>query len=102
MGDLFGGKRNARIQAAATLKAANDQAAADRLAAQQAQMGIESAIAQSRAAEAASEKLNIPMDQVEVDLAPQDEGVIDSATGRRRPQRVAFQANRGSGAGINI
>jgi len=102
MGDLFGTKKAAKISAAATLKAANDQAAADRLAAQQAQIGVETTIAQSRAANAAAELLNVPMQQAEVDLAPLEQTVADPTTGRRRPQRVAFQTNRGGGSGIQI
>ena len=82
-------------------KAAEDQARADREAARAMQQGRETMIAQARAAERASELLNVPMEQAEVDLAPEADQV-DPTTGRRRPIRAAFQSARASASGIRI
>lgn len=105
MGNLFGGgaKKAAKIQAAATLKAAEDQAKANRLAAQAAQQSTETMIAQGKAADAARELLDVPMEQVEVDIATGDNPEeVDPTTGRRRPRRAAFLANVSSGSGIRL
>lgn len=95
------GNGAAKRQARATEKAAADQAKADRLAAVALQQGRETMIAQARASEQAQELLNVPMEQVEVDLASND-AEIDPATGRRRPTRAAFMSTRAAGSGIRI
>ena len=100
-GDLFG-KKSARKSAEATLKAANDQAAADRLAAQAAQSSRETSIAQIQAGDRARELLDVPMEQVQVDLAVGPQGEVDPVTGRRRPVRAGFMSPRSSGSGIQI
>lgn len=104
-GSIFGrssAKKAAKAQAEATLKAASDQAAADRLAAKAAQAGVETQIAQRQAIEMAREGLDRPLEQAEVDLASGDEAEIDPATGRRRPARAAFMSERAAGSGIKI
>jgi hypothetical protein len=94
------GNKAAKRAARETAKAAADQAAADRLAAQALQQGRETMIAQAKAAQDASELLSIPMEQAEVDLAP-EAAQVDPATGRRRPTRAAFMsAPRSSGITI--
>lgn len=95
------GNSAAKRQARATEKAAADQAAADRNAAIALQQGRETMIAQARASERAQEILNVPMEQAEVDLAP-DSAEIDPATGRRRPTRASFMSTRPAGSGIRI
>lgn len=100
-GDLFG-KKSAKRQADATLKAAADQAAADRLAAQAMQQSRETQVAQIQASDQARDLLDVPMDVAEVDLAVQDEEAVDPDTGRRRPVRATFMSNRPSGSGIRI
>lgn len=100
-GDLFG-KKSARKTAQATLKAAADQAAADRLAAQAVQRSQETSIAQIRASEQAKELLNVPMEQVQVDLAVGPQGEVDPVTNRRRPTRQGFMSNAYGGSGIKI
>lgn len=95
------GQGAARRQARATEKAAADQAKADRLAAVALQQGRETMIAQARASERASELLDVPMEQVEVDLSADNEEV-DATTGRRRPARAAFTSTRPAGSGIRI
>jgi hypothetical protein len=103
MCDLFGAKKAAKINAAATLKSAEDQAKANRLAAQAAQQSNEITIAQSQAASAARELLDVPMDQAVVDIATGDDAPeIDPVTGRRRTRRAAFMANVSSGSGIQL
>lgn len=102
-GDLFGAKKAAKIGAAATLKSAEDQAKANRLAAQAAQQSSEISIAQAQAASAAKELLDVPMDQVQVDVATGDDPLeVDPTTGRRRTRRAAFMANVSSGSGIQL
>lgn len=100
-GDLFGAQ-SAKKQAAATLKAANDQAAADRLGAQASQQMRETSIAQIQASEQARDLLDRPMGQAEVDLSAATVEDTDPATGRRRPARASFMTNRASGSGIRI
>lgn len=105
MGGLFGGgkaKKAAKIQADATLKAAEDEAAANRVAAQAAQANKETLIAQTAAAEAAREKLARPMEQVDVTLATPDDAEIDPVTKRRRPTRASFMSAPSSSSGLNI
>lgn len=99
-GDLFG-KKAARRDAAATLKAANDQAAADRLAAQALQQSREGQLAQIQASDRAGELLDVPMEQVQVDLAVGPEGEIDPITQRRRTARSGFMSAKPK-AGIQI
>lgn len=95
------GNKAAKRQARATEEAARLQAKADRDAAVALQQGRETMIAQARAAEKASELLSVPMDQAEVDLAP-DNAEVDPVTGRRRPIRAAFMSTRAQGSGIRI
>ena len=102
MCDLFGTKKAAKIGAAATLKSAEDQAKANRLAAQAAQANTETIIAQTRASDAARELLDVPMEEAQVDIAVGDAPEIDPATGRRRTRRSAFMANVSSGSGIRL
>lgn len=100
-GDLFG-KKSAKATAAATLKAASDQAAADRLSAQALQASRETTIAQIQASDQAKALLDVPMEQVQVDLAVGPQGEADPITGRRRPTRAGFMSNIGAGSGIKI
>ena len=89
---LFGGgKKAARIQADATLKAANLQASSDRENARAATLTMENMAAQSRAADQAAEKLSRPQPEVSVLLAPDTETPeIDPETKRRRTARSSF------------
>lgn len=96
------GKKAARKVAAATLKAAEMQAANDRLQAQGALQTLSTQIAQKRASEQAAESLSRPQQQIDVTLAtdtPAPE--LDPTTGRRKTVRSTFQS-RTNGAGISI
>lgn len=92
LGKIFGsGKKAARKQAAATLTAANMQAASDRESARAAVLNMQNMAAQSRAADVAAEKLSRPQPKVSVTLAPETEiPEIDPETKRRRTARDAF------------
>lgn len=89
---IFGsGKKAAKIQADATLKAANLQASSDRENARAATLTMENMAAQSRAADQAAEKLSRPMGEVNVLLAPETETPeLDPETKRRRTARTPF------------
>jgi hypothetical protein len=102
MGFLSGGKKAAKRQAAATLKAAEMQAANDRLVAQAAQQSLETTLAQKNAADKAAELLSKPQEQIDVQLAPDAPAAeIDVSTGRRRTTRSKFQS-ASTGSGIRI
>lgn len=90
--EIFGGgKKSAKIQADATLKSANMQAASDRENARAATLTMENMAAQSRAADEAAEKLARPQQEVSVLLAPETETPeIDPETRRRRTARSSF------------
>lgn len=103
MGFIFnGGKKAAKIQAAATLEAANKQAANDALMSQAAQQGRETLVAQNAAAQKAAELLSKPQELVDVQLAPDAPAEIDPGTGRRKTVRQTYNVNRPSGSGIKI
>lgn len=102
MGFLSSGKKAARIQAKATLEAANMQAANDRLIAQAAQQSLETTLAQKNASDKAAELLSKPQEQIDVQLAPDAPAAeIDVTTGRRKTTRSRFQSAK-SGSGIRI
>lgn len=91
MGFLSSGKKSAKKQAEATLKAANMQAASDRESARAATLNMENMAAQSRAADVAAEKLSRPVQDVSVLLAPETETPeIDPETNRRKTTRSQF------------
>lgn len=88
---LGGGKKAARRQAEATLKAANMQASSDRENARAATLNMENMAAQSLAADRAAERLSRPQQEVSVLLAPETETPeIDPETKRRRTARTPF------------
>lgn len=103
MGFIFGsGKKAAKIQANATLEAAELTAASDRLAVQASQQALETGIAQKAAADRAAEILRQPQEQIDVQLAPAvEEATIDESTGRRKTRRSTFQRSTKS-SGIQI
>src|SRR4051794_17684518 len=95
------GKKAAKANAAATLKAANMQATNDAYAAQGAAQTQATIAAQQKAATSASELLSKPMQTVDVNLAPDAaEAAVDSS-GRRRTTRSQFMASTPS-SGIKI
>jgi hypothetical protein len=97
------GTKGAKRQAAATLKAAADEAKNDRLVAQGAQQTQEAMMAQRKAAQDASELLSAPQDQIDVQLAPDTpDAEIDRKTGRRRTPRSSFMSSGAAGSGIRI
>jgi hypothetical protein len=104
LGFIFGdGKKAAKEQAQATLTAANMQANSDRLVAQAAQQSQETMLAQTKAAEAASELLSTPQDQVDVNLAPDSHvAEIDPTTGKRRTTRSTYTTKTPITSGLNI
>jgi hypothetical protein len=99
MGGLFGGgKKAARITAAATLKSAEMQAANDRLVAQASQNSMETMLAQSVASDKAAELLSVPQGQIDVQLgASTDAPTVDEATGKRRTVRQKYTPTRNKG-----
>lgn len=99
---LFGGgKKAAKRQAEATLKAANMQAASDRETARAAVLTMSNLSAQARAADVAAEKLSRPQPDVDVLLAPEAEAPeIDPLTNRRRTARSSFFSRPTSGIAI--
>jgi len=98
-------KKAAKIQADATLAAANAQAKQARLQAQAAQQTMEAGLARSRIQEAAKDAAdNQTQDTVKVEQATPDnslDGNVDE-TGRRRAPRDAFRVQTPGQAGINI
>lgn len=102
MGDLTGAKKAAKLQSAATNRAADMQAKADREAAQAAQYSLETATAQDKASREAAALLSTPLDQVDVALGSNlNDGMsVDQATGKRRTVRQQFRFPAKSG--INL
>jgi hypothetical protein len=97
-----GAKKGAKIQAAATLKAANDTAGNDRLIAQAAQQSRETMLAQDNASRSAAELLNKPMGMADVQLASSDSAAeIDPDTGRRRTRRSTY-TSKSPTSGVRI
>lgn len=97
---LFGG--GGKKQAKAIRDSAEMQAKNDRLAAQAAQQGLESTVAQDKAARIAAETLSRPAEKIDVQLAPSvPEAEIDPTTGRRRTVRSSFTSKTAS-SGIKI
>ncbi len=97
-----GGKKAARIQAAATLKTAADQAAADREAARGSVLTQQTLIAQKNATDRAGELLDDPQEAATVVLSrEQDAPEIDPETGRRKTRRGQFFRPAGQ-SGITI
>lgn len=96
---LFGrsaAKRAAKEAADAQI-ASERRAAADAAeAARSNQIARENVIARDAAVEGASQFLDRPMGEVDVDVAVTDPAEIDPATGRRRPTRAAFMSDRAS------
>lgn len=101
-GKLTGATQAAKRQANATREATAKAVQSDLIAAQAAQASRETAIAQQAASSAAAELLSQPVDQVDVNLAPQLNAEIDATTGRRRTARSAFMSRSSSGSGISI
>jgi alanyl-tRNA synthetase len=100
---LGGGKKAAKIQAAATIKSAEMQAGSDRLTAQAAQSAQETMLAQTRASERASEILSVPQEKVDVQLATDaTPSEIDPGTGRRKTARSPFMAQGQASAGVRL
>lgn len=102
VGRLTGATQAAKRQAAATRDATAKAVQSDLMAAQQAQASRETAIAQQSATAAAADLLAQPVDQVDVNLAPQLDAEIDTTTGRRKTPRSAFMSRSSSGSGISI
>lgn len=89
--DLFGAKKAAKIQAEATLKSANMQAASDREVARANTLSIQSQLAQDRASDMAAELLSTPQESATVILSPEEDALpVDEATGRRKSRRSQF------------
>lgn len=96
-------KKAAKIQADATLAAANAQAKQARLQAQVAQQTMEAGLARSRIQEAAKDAAdNQTTDTVQVEQATPDNSLNVSEDGRRRAPRDAFRVQTPGQAGINI
>lgn len=92
MGFIFGsGKKAAKIQAAATLQSAEQQAQSDRWAAKAAQQTQETLLAQNKMAQYATEILSKKTGTLDVQLAPEAPATeTDPKTGRRRNPRNRF------------
>lgn len=104
-GSLLGrskARKASEKQAALTVKSAKLEAAAAAEAVRGNQIAREATLAQATAADAAATLLDVPMEQVEVDLAPTPDAEIDPATGRRRPTRAAFQSGGRAQSGLRI
>lgn len=87
--------------AKAQRKAAEAEAANDRLMAQAAQQQREASIAQQKASSDAATLLDRPVEPVTVQVGEQANAPVDPTTGRRRTPRSQFQiSNPGSGLRI--
>lgn len=103
MGGLFNsGAKAAREQAKAMKEQAEQQAYNDRLMAQAAQNARETVLNQDKAAAAAAELTDKPVDKVDVQVGEDVPAAeIDPSTGRRRTVRSSFQLNRKT-SGLNL
>lgn len=99
-------KKAAKIQAKATLDAANAQAAQARLQAQAAQQTMEAGAARARITEEAKANAeNQTVDKVKVEQNDSTDNTLDTnvdQNGRRRAPRDAFRVKTAGQAGINI
>jgi hypothetical protein len=97
-----GGKKAARIEAEATMAAANMQASSDRQMVQATQNTTETMLAQQVASQKAAELLDRPQQQVEVKLGSSTEAAtIDPTTNRRSTTRSRY-TRAASKSGLSI